>query len=295
MDWLQKMNLAIGYIEANLDDTIEMNRIGEIAGCNIYQFQKVFAYMANTSLAEYIRRRRLTRAAFDLQSNDIKVIDVALRYGYDSPTSFTRAFSALHGITPSEAKKGGASFVSYPPITFQITVQGVYAMNYRIEVKEAFRVVGSRVKITPPSLEDDRALMEIPEFWGSFGASGKMGQLCQMMNAEPQGVLGLGIGEPEGSKGNYYYIAVASSLPVPEGMHELTVPAGTWAVFESTGPLPTAIQNLQRQIYTEWMPNSGYEYNPYAPDIELYGDGNQQASDYKCWVWLPVIKKQEKL
>lgn len=291
VEWLQKMNTAIGYIEANLDGEIDMNQVGKIAGCNIYQFQKVFAYMANTSLSEYIRRRRLTRSAFDLQGSDVKVIDVALRYGYDSPTSFTRAFSALHGITPSEAKKDGAAFVSYPPLTFQITVQGAYAMNYRIEAKEAFRVVGSRTQITPPSLEDNRALMEIPEFWGKFGASGGIGRLCSLMNTQIQGVLGVGIGDPEGSKGNYYYIAVASSLPAPEWMHELTVPASTWAIFESIGPNPTAIQNLQRQIYTQWLPNSGYEYNPYAPDIEVYSDGNQQASDYKCWVWLPIIKK----
>lgn len=291
MDWLQKMNTAIGYIEANLDDRIDMDKVGRLAGCNIHQFQRVFAYMANSSLAEYIRRRKLTRAAFDLQNSDARVIDVALRYGYDSPTSFTRAFSSLHGVTPSKAKKDGTSFVSYPPLTFQITVQGVNAMNYRIETKEAFRVVGPRVKITQPSLEDDRALMEIPEFWGKVAASGQFGELIQMMNAEPKGVFGLGIGEPEDSKGNYYYIAVASSLGVPDGMHEFTVPASTWAIFESIGPLQAAIQNLQRQIYTEWLPGSGYEYNPFAPDIEVYSDGNQQAADYKCWVWLPIVKK----
>lgn len=291
MDWLEKMNTAIGYIEANLDKQIDMDKVGKLAGCNIHQFQRVFAYMANTSLAEYIRRRKLTRAAFDLQSSDAKVIDVALRYGYDSPTSFTRAFAALHGITPSQAKKDRASFVSFPAITFQITVQGVYAMNYRIEAKEAFRVVGPRVEITPPSLENDRALAEIPEFWSKVAISGQFGELINIMGDNPKGVLGLGVSDPEGNKGNFYYIAVSSSLPTPEGMHELTVPASTWAIFESIGSLPTAIQNLQRQIYTEWLPGSGYEYNPYAPDIEVYNDGNQQAPDYKCWVWLPVVKK----
>lgn len=288
MDWLQKMNSAISYIEANLDNEIDFNRVGVIAGCNAYQFQRVFSYMANTTLSEYIRRRRLTRAAFDLQGSDTKVIDVALRYGYDSPTSFTRAFSALHGITPSEAKKDGTSFVAYPPISFQITIQGVHAMNYRIEVKEGFRVVGSRITTT---LENDQAFNDIPEFWGKFGASGGIGQLVQLMNAEPKGVFGLGISESEGSSNNFYYIAVASTLPVPEGMYEFNVPASTWAIFESTGPLPQAMQDLQRQIYTEWLPTSGYEYNPFAPDMEVYSDGNQQASDYKCWIWLPVVKK----
>ena len=112
------MNTAISYIEANLDSEIDLNRAGKIVGCNAIQFRRVFSYMANTTLAEYIRRRRLFRAAFDLQGSDAKVIDVALRYGYDSPTSFTRVFSGLHGITPSEAKKDGTAFVSYPPISF---------------------------------------------------------------------------------------------------------------------------------------------------------------------------------
>lgn len=288
MDWLQKMNSAINYMEANLDNEIDLNKVGNIAGCNSYQFGRVFSYMANATPAEYIRRRRLTRAAFDLQGSDAKVIDVALRYGYDSPTSFTRAFSALHGITPNEAKKGEGAFVSYPPISFQISIKGVHAMNYRIETKEAFRMVGPRITTT---LKDDQAFKDIPEFWGRFGASGGIGQLCSIMNTEPKGVFGLGISEPEGNSDNFYYIAVASTLPVPEGMYEFTVPASTWAIFEGVGKMPEAIQNLQQQIYTEWMPSSGYEYNAFAPDMEVYSDGNQQDDSYKFCIWLPVLKK----
>lgn len=288
MDWLQKMNTAVGYIEANLDSKIDLGKVGNIAGCSAYQFGRVFSYMANTTLAEYIRRRKLSRAAFDLQGSDAKVIDVALRYGYDSPTSFTRAFSALHGVTPSDAKKDGIAFVSYPPISFQISIKGVHAMNYRIETKEAFRMIGPRITTT---LKDEQAFKDIPEFWGKVGMSGQIGQLVGMMDAEPKGVFGLGISDPGNSDNNFYYISVASTLSVPDGMHEVIVPASTWAIFEGTGAMPKAMADLQRQIYTEWMPNSGYEYNQFAPDMEVYSEGNQQDANYKFWIWLPVVKK----
>lgn len=288
MDWVQKMNNAISYIEANLDDEIDLNKASQIAGCNAIQFGRVFSYMSNTTLSEYIRRRRLSRAAFDLQGSDVKVIDVALRYGYDSPTSFTRAFSLLHCITPSEAKKDGANFVSFPPISFQISIKGAHAMNYRIETKEAFRVVGSRITTT---LKEDKAFRDIPEFWEKFGVSGGIEQICQIMNTEPKGLFGLSISETDKSENNFYYIAVASTLPVLEGMYEYTVPASTWVIFEGTGAMPMAMQDLQRQIYTQWMPNSGYEYNQFAPDMEVYTDGNQQDENYKFMIWLPVVKK----
>lgn len=160
-------------------------------------------------------------------------------------------------------------------------------MNYRIEKKEAFRLIGPRITTT---LENDKALADIPEFWGKTGMAGQIGQLCTLMNQEPEGVFGVSSNEMNDAKEYHYYIAVASSAPVPEGMYEYWVPACTWAIFESVGPMPSAIQALQRQIYTEWLPTSGYDYDK-APDIEVYSEGDQQAPDYKSWVWLPVVKK----
>lgn len=288
VDWIRKMNAALAYIEGNLDGDIDVNEAGRLAGCSGYHFQRVFSYVANATVSEYIRRRRLTQAAFDLQTSEVKVIDVALRYGYDSPTSFTRAFSALHGLAPSKARQDGTTFVSYPPISFQISVQGVSAMNYRIEKKEAFRIIGPRLTTT---LTNNQALEDIPRFWNSVETAGQIGQLVGLMNAEPKGVLGASIGDLlDGSDNFHYYIAVASDLPVPPEMHEYKVPASTWAIFESIGPMPETIQTLQKRIYTEWLPNSGYEYAQ-APDIEVYSDGDLTANDYQSWVWLPVVKK----
>lgn len=200
----------------------------------------------------------MTRAALDLQSRDIKVIDVAMKYGYDSPTAFTRAFKSVHGISPSEARSNGTKMKAFPPISFKISIKGDVEMNYRIEKKDAFRVVGV-----------------IPA-------------ICSLMCKEPFGLLG--VSSCMNGKDFDYYIAVATDKEVPNGMHEYTVPQCTWAIFESVGPLPEALQNLQRRIVTEWLPTSGYEYSN-APDIEVYFDGNQQSEDYKCEVWLLIIKK----
>lgn len=287
MDWVTSMNAAVSYIEARLDGEIDLAELGRIAGCSAYHFQRVFGYMANTTLAEYIRRRRLTRAAFDLQSGGEKVLDTALRYGYDSPTSFARAFQQMHGIAPSQAKSNGSGFVSYPPISFQISILGGSAMNYRIEQKEAFRIVGKKIRTT---MEEDKGLKEIPEFWGRIHREGLLAQICPLMDTEPAGVLGVCAGSWENQSAFDYYVGVATTQATPEGMVEYEVPVATWAMFECVGPMPQAIQQLQKRIVAEWLPASGYNYGE-APDIEIYGEGDQGSPNYKSWVWMPVVKK----
>ena len=142
MEWIERLNEAINYIEEHLADEIDYEELAKIAGCSTYHFQRMFAYMANVSLSEYIRRRKMSLAAVDLQGGDAKIIDVALKYGYSSPTAFNRAFQTIHGIAPSLVRSQGVSVKSFPPMTFKITVKGVEEMNYRIEKKEAFRIVG---------------------------------------------------------------------------------------------------------------------------------------------------------
>lgn len=162
MDWIVKMNEAIDYIESNLDKTIDYDYLGKLANCSAYHFQKVFSYLANTTLSEYIRRRRLTLAAFDLQHTNEKIIDIALKYNYDSPTSFTRAFYNLHQMSPSESRKKNKTFVAYPPLSFQISIKGVVALNYYIEEQKEIRFKG--VKITL-DMSDEKSLEQIPRFW----------------------------------------------------------------------------------------------------------------------------------
>ncbi|MCQ4637717.1 AraC family transcriptional regulator [Anaerovorax odorimutans] len=293
MDWLKRMNEALEYIEDNLDGEIDYAVIARKACCSVYHFQRIFSYMAEVPLSEYIRRRRLSKAAFDLQNTDMRVIDVALKYSYDSPTSFTRAFQKLHGITPIAAREKGALLRAYPPIAFQVSIKGATAMNYKIEEKEAFRIVGFKLSTT---MENDACYQEIPKFWGEIAGTGKIGSLGPMINKEPFGMLGVSVcGEPFADSSTFkfdYYIAAPSDQAAADGMDEFIVPAATWAVFECIGPMPGAVQEMQKRIATEWLPTSGYEYGE-APDIEVYYDEDGSKADTRSEIWIPIVKKSD--
>ncbi len=285
MDWLEHMNSALSYMEDNLDGDISFEKASRLACLSLYQFQRIFSYFAGVPLAEYLRRRRLTKAAFDLQSGG-KVLDTALRYGYESPTSFNRAFQAIHGITPSAAQKQGAVLKAFPRISFQITIKGVEEMDYRIETKKPFRIVGVRTPITADAEENFKC---VPEFWAKTFESNVIPQITGLMNAEPTGLLGASTCYGEDEQ-NYYYIAVSTDKPVPENLSELIIPESTWAIFSGSGT-PGSIGNLQRRIFSEWLPSSGYEWATCA-DIEVYL--NDSPTDMKYEVWLPVTKKNGK-
>ncbi len=159
-------------------------------------------------------------------------------------------------------------------------------MNYRIEKKEAFRIVGVKKRY---ELNIEENFSEVPMFWQKTSENGIIPEICSLICKEPFGLLG--VSSCMNGKNFDYYIAVATDKDTPKGMYEYTVPQSTWAIFESVGPLPDALQNLQGRIITEWLPTSGYEYAN-APDIEVYFGGNQQSENYKCEIWLPIIKKE---
>lgn len=171
MEWIKRLNESIGYIEEHLTGEIDLNQLGRIACCSSWHFQRMFTYMAGIPLSEYIRRRKMSLAAVDLQGKSMKVIDVAGKYGYSSPTAFNRAFQSVHGIAPSALKKDGVSVKSFPPIVFKITVKGVKEMNYRIETKEAFRIVGVSV---PLEKDIEKNFAVIPAKWGEAAADGTL-------------------------------------------------------------------------------------------------------------------------
>ncbi|MFV0352994.1 MAG: effector binding domain-containing protein [Oscillospiraceae bacterium] len=288
MNWLNQLNDALNYIEKQLDKEIDPSQLAKIACCSVFHFQRMFSYMAGVSLAEYIRRRRMTKAAFDLQNSSDKIIDIALHYGYESPTAFNRAFQSVHGVAPSTARQEGIDLKAYPPISFKITIRGEAEMNYRIEKKDAFRIIGAKLEATWTA-EKQEAFEQVPKFWGEQYQNGLIPRLCQYMDGQPEGVLGVSVGDWQQDGTFNYYIAVSSTQPLPEGLSEYEVPASTWAVFECRGAMPFSIQKMQERIMTEWFPNSGYQYAD-APDIEVYTDGDQSAEDYLCWIWVPVKK-----
>lgn len=282
MDWMIKLNQAVDYIEDNLAGEIDYEQAAALAGASSYHFQRVFAYMAGVPLSEYIRRRRMTLAAVDLQGGGESVLDMGLKYGYSSPTAFNRAFQGVHGVTPSEAKKEGVPLKSFLPIRFKITIQGAEEMKYRIEKKEEFRIVGFSI---PLSTEIEKNFQEVPQFWQKAATDGSLPGLMAVMNREPMGILGVSACVEKDSW--RYYIAAASDKALGEGMEEYLVPAATWAIFEGAGT-NLDIQTLEKRIFTEWLPTSGYEYGQ-APDIEVYLNPDPQNAKFE--VWMPVVKK----
>lgn len=282
MDWTTRLNKTITYIEEHLTDDIDYAELGKIACCSSYHYQRMFAYMAGVPLSEYIRRRRMSLAATDLQSGE-KILDVALKYGYSSPTAFNRAFQGIHGIAPSHVKDGGVQLKSFSPISFTITIRGAEEMEYRIEKKDAIRIIGISVPLSE-SIEENFAA--IPSQWGKAQQDGTIDKLLGKMNAEPMGILG--VSRCNDADEWRYYIAVASTSPCDD-LEEYTIPAATWAVF-SGGGTSQSIQELEKRIVTEWLPNSGYEYGN-AADVEVYL--NADPSNAKYEVWIPVVKKAD--
>ncbi|GMK40257.1 AraC family transcriptional regulator [Paenibacillus sp. CCS19] len=290
MDSLKAMNDAMSYIERHLAEEIDYTEAARRAYCSAYHFKKMFTFLAGIPLSEYVRRRRLTLAAYELQGGEARVIDIAVKYGYGSADSFARAFQQLHGMTPSEAKVSNHSFKAYPPMTFQLTVQGGVEMNYRIVDKEAFRIVGlmKRVPIVFEGVNPEIAAM-----WQSLDME-KIGLLKQLANTEPAGIISASVNFSEGrmeERGELdHYIGAATTEPCPEGWAALEVAASTWAVFEAVGPFPQTLQQVWGRIYSEWFPSSGYELVE-GPEM-LWNEGKDTTvPNYRSEIWIPVVKK----
>ncbi|WP_033580006.1 AraC family transcriptional regulator [Priestia aryabhattai] len=290
MDLLRNMNRALDYIEENLTNDIDFREVARLALCSEYHFKRMFSFLAGITLSEYIRRRRLTLAAFELKSNNIKVIDMAIKYKYSSPDSFTRAFQNLHGITPSEAKKSGSSLKAFPKMTFQLSIKGGNEMNYRIEEKEAFHIVGikERVPIIFHGVNPKIAAM-----WESLNDE-TIRELKELSNVTPLGLLSASVNFSEGrmeEKGQLdHYIGVATTKDCPNHLVQLEVPAGTWAVFEAVGPFPDTLQDVWGRIYSEWFPASTYEQVE-GPEILWNEHKNVTSPTFKSEIWIPVLKK----
>jgi len=281
MKWVDRLNQSVAYIEEHLDGEIDFGQLARIACCSAYHYQRMFTYMAGLPLGEYIRRRRLSLAAVDLQSGGARVIDVAEKYGYRSPTAFNRAFQAFHGVAPSQVKGGGAAVKSFSPIVFTLSIKGASEMEYRIETRDAFRILG----VSAPLDKDlEKNFETVPALWGKAASDGTIEKLASLMDAPPMGLLGVSAcGDEEAWR---YFIAVSTTKDCA-GFETYTVPASTWAIFPGSGT-NQAIQELERRVVTEWLPTSGYEYGK-APDLEVYL--NPDPANAKFEVWIPVTKK----
>ncbi|HEY3424352.1 MAG TPA: AraC family transcriptional regulator [Negativicutes bacterium] len=290
MDWLERMNRALNYIEENLAAEIDFKTAAAVACCSVYHFQRMFSFITDIPLSDYIRRRRLTLAAFDLRNNDVKVIDLALKYGYDSPVSFTRAFQKLHGVTPTSARKTGVRLKAYPRLSFHISLRGDKEMNYKIVEKAEFPVIGKTLRV---STVNEAQLKRIPRFWDEVKQDSTASKLVDIAKQGEAGQTGkkiLGICTDSNDNNEFSYVIGVENTAKAEypEFDAFSIPAATWGVFEVIGPMPGAIQELFKRIYTEFFPTSGYE-RAAGPDLELYYEGDCNSPDYRSEIWIPVV------
>jgi AraC family transcriptional regulator len=294
MEWSERMNAAIGYIEENLAGEIDFTKAAEKACYSLFHFQRMFMIIIGFTPSEYARHRRLTLAARELISENTKVIDLAVKYGYDSPDSFTRAFRNVHGITPQAARAPGVKLAAFPRVSFNIELKGGNDMDYRVIEKPAFEILGRSRKFRTANGEN---FIKIPQFWHEFMATDEYKALCDLMGKKPGAVTGgqmLGVcfgGENTNWDPFSYGIGIEKpAKKSPVKFEVIPVPAAAWAVFDCT---LDNLQDVTKKIFSEWFPSTGYEHAP-APEIEVYLPGDFANTAMKCQIWIPIVKKKKR-
>ena len=285
MNWMESITSAVEYMEINITEDISADDVARHVCMSTFYFQKGFSMLCGLTVMEYIRNRRLALAGGELLMTDAKVIDVAMKYGYDSPDSFTKAFTRFHGITPSAVRKDDAMIKSFAPLKLEISLKGGYVMDYKIEEKESFTVLAAAKQFDYENCKE-----EIPMFWKEHYEKGNGKYVC--------GMFGINIDEQMGSQNFEYLIAdmYDPTKDVPEGLVTRTIPAFTWAVFPCNGPMPTALQDVNKKIFKEWLPAlkeyefaAGYCVEMYDDPSE-YPEGNMDEN-YHSEIWIPIKKK----
>ncbi len=284
MDWIKTVETAIEYIEENITEDLTVGKIAAKVHTSPFYFQKGFSMLCGYTVGEYIRLRRLSLAGSELLSSDIKILDLAVKYGYDSPDSFTKAFTRFHGNTPTNVRKSNASLKSFAPLHIKLSLEGGTVTEYRIEKKRSFKVMGISKMFSYESANED-----IPKYWDELEVPGKAGPLMGMY----------GVCFDEEMAGNRFRYMIADDFS-PETAAEnhlevYDIPGHTWAVFPCLGPMPRALQEVNKRIFSQWLPASQYEisegYNiEYYSNAAHYEKGTQDPA-YYTEVWIPIKEK----
>ena len=280
MEWLTSIRKAIDYMEEHLEDDISAQDVADQVFMSSFFFQKGFSLMTGYGLGEYIRNRRLYQAALDLQKTDEKIIDIAFRYCYETPESFTKAFSRFHGVSPSQVREG-SPVKPFLPLKIEIFIHGGNQMDYKIKTMAGFKVIGFAREF-----DGETSYVEIPKFWH------EVFQKYEKEIAEYNiGEYGVCIDDVGGSKFRYMVAGLYKGGEVPEGMTVYELPDFDWAVFDCYGPCPKTLQEVNTKIWKEWLPgNPDFEF-PGRVNLEWYSDGDPDDSDYHSAIWIPVKKK----
>lgn len=283
MEIVKSLNNALDYIEDNLDSLIEIDEIAKVSFISRYHFQRMFHALTGFTIGEYIRNRRLTLAAEELTSKDVRVTDVAIKYGYESIDAFTKAFQRLHGVTPSKIKKGDVRLKAFPKLSFEISIKGECEMNYRIVEKGSFKIFGVDFLTTTVN---NALFKEIPEFCDKIWEDGTHLKINEFLGYSERHMLhGIHYDFKEDGTRRYMMGWEVPDRDVPKAYKILDIPPCTWAVFEGKSIIAENlfIQNVWKRIYSEWFPSSGFEQVE-GPCLEkYYWDATNMISIYvKC-------------
>lgn len=290
MDWVTSIQDAINYIEAHLTETVDYEAVARTAASSVFHFQRMFGLLLGYTLGDYIRMRRLTLAAQELQSNSNKIIDIALKYGYDTSESFSRAFMRFHGISPTEARRGG-EVKSFSRTSVKLILYGGNFMDYRIEKLDAFNLICKKKRVL--KLQGDVASEDISAFWNEVNANGLIKKVYKYANFKRfQGLIGVCFTGETADSFPYGIGAEYNGVPLSDDEFELVkIPARTFAVFKCRGKMPEAFAETYRRICTEFFPqNSAYEYDN-SFELEVYPSAEVENSDYACEIWVAVNEK----
>ena len=284
MEWMKVIGDSIQFIENHILDELSVEYIAKHIGVSSYYYQKGFSMLCGFTVTEYIRNRRLALAGNEIIGTDKTIIEIAIKYGYDSPDSFTKAFTRFHGSTPTAVRKGNVMLKSFAPLKIKVLLEGGYLMDYRIEKKEEFTVIANA-----KTFAYEGAKEIIPQFWSEHYASGKAQTVC--------GEFGINIDERMGMDTFEYLIAdTYRGQDVPDGFVLRTIPSFHWAVFSCRGAMPTALQDVNTKIFTEWLPAiNEYEFAA-GYCVEMYDDPQKYTKgtmdeNYYCEIWIPVKRK----
>ena len=291
MNWIQGIQRAIDYVEANITEELDYEAVAGQAYSSLFHFQRVFGILCGLTLGDYIRMRRLSLAGEELSRGNAKIIEIALKYGYDTPESFSRAFTRFHGIAPSEARRGGQVRI-FTPLSVKLTLTGGKKMDYRIEKRDAIQVMCKRKRVDKP--QSGTATREISAMWQAFGADGTLDRLVARIPAHPalKGLLGICFSSELDARQFPYGIGVEyDGGAVDDDLELVTLPASTYAVFTSRGKMPDAFVETYHRIVTEFFPQSAqYEYAENV-ELEVYGSADTSDPNYQCEIWIAVKEK----
>lgn len=286
---LHELNHVIDYIESHLTDDLSLETISEYAGVSDYHFRKIFFYISGMTLSEYIKNRKLSEANMDLLRGE-KVTDVAFKYGYESMDGFTRAFKKWSGFLPSDVTKKGVS-KSFPKFTFVIDIKGGISMEFRIEEKPAFNLVGVSKRVP---MQFEGVNEEIVKLAYRITEEQKE-ELHRLQNIEPYEVVNASYDadasflKEEGELTHLIGILTTEDQ-VSDLLDKVSVNACTWAIFPNEGPFPSTLQETMAKVYSEWLPASNYEVIP-LPSFSFTKMNAHKKNYAYSEVWVPVHQR----